>query len=285
MHLMGTAGAIKKLKKALPLPLRRRFRRAWTITGRLNDLLSNRNRMIPWKQYALSVGGGDFEKVGQEYFGYLVRLGGLEPHHHLLDVGCGIGRMAVPLTGYLSEGAYTGCDIVEQSIRWCRRRIASRYPNFSFDHVDVYNRHYNPGGNLKASDFDFPYADASFDLVLLVSVFTHMLPEDMENYTFEVARVLKPGGRCLITFFVLDDENTRLVEEGKSDLDYKFQFEGFRSVEPEEVETSIAYEEPLIRGLYKRAGLRILEPIHYGTWSRRSGGLAYQDIVVASRSV
>ena len=41
------------------------------------------------------------------------------------------------------------------------------------------------------------------DVAFLTSVFTHMLPEDVEHYLDELARVLKPGGRTLITWFLL----------------------------------------------------------------------------------
>jgi len=46
------------------------------------------------------------------------------------------------------------------------------------------------GGTVAASEFVFPFADASFDFVSLASVFTHMLPVDLEHYAGQIARVL-----------------------------------------------------------------------------------------------
>jgi len=277
---MGFAG---RLKKRVPLPVRRRLRVVWRIVGRANDLVTSRGRMVPWKNYALSIGGGDFEKVGNEYLGHFKELAGLRPHHRVLDVGCGIGRMAVPLTSYLTEGEYQGFDTVRESIRWCRRRIGTRYPNFHFQHVDIYNRHYNPKGKAKAAEARFPYPDDHFDFAFLVSVITHMLPADMENYVAETARVLKPGARCLVTSTLLNDESLDLIEQGKSSLDFRYEFDGFRSVERDEPETSVAYPESYLRQVLSSHSLEIDEPIHYGSWTGRTGP-SFQDIVIATKS-
>lgn len=273
---------IGRTKKRIPLPIRRQLRIGWTVVGRINDLATPRGRQRPWRSFALSVGGGDFDKVGREYLGHFKELGGLEPHHRVLDVGCGIGRMAVPLTTYLDTGTYDGFDIVKESIRWCSNRIGKHHSNFTFKHVDVFNRHYNPRGKLKAWEFSFPYADGSFDFVFLVSVFTHLLPDDMENYLREVARVLDRGGRCLITFTLLNDESLALIESGKSSQKLIHQFDHFRTTEPDEPETLTAYEEDYVRDMYKRCGLEIVEPIHYGFWSGREGR-SYQDLVIATK--
>lgn len=37
---------------------------------------------------------------------------------------------------------------------------------------------------------------------MLGSVFTHMQHRDVVRYAKEVARVLKPGGRCMVTYFL-----------------------------------------------------------------------------------
>ncbi len=162
-------------------------------------------------------------------------------------------------------------------------RIGARHPNFRFEHVDVYNQHYNPQGQLDAAEFTFPYPDASFDFVFLVSVFTHLLPQDMRNYLREVARVLRPGATCFITYTLLNSDTLTAIAEGKSKLHYVHEMGGFRTTEPNEPETSVAYYEDDLRSLYGANGLEIQDPIHYGSWSGRPGN-SHQDIVIARKS-
>ncbi|HUG60478.1 MAG TPA: hypothetical protein VMP03_01460, partial [Methylomirabilota bacterium] len=51
---------------------------------------------------AVFVGDGDFLAIGAEYLRYFVEVGGLAPSARVLDIGCGIGRMAAALLPYLS---------------------------------------------------------------------------------------------------------------------------------------------------------------------------------------
>ena len=72
------------------------------------------------------------------------------PHERVLEVGCGIGRMAVPLTGYLSGGEYEGFDGMPKAIEWCQENISSEYPKFRFQVADVYNKKYNLRGDIQS---------------------------------------------------------------------------------------------------------------------------------------
>ncbi|MBD0361051.1 MAG: class I SAM-dependent methyltransferase, partial [Nitrososphaeraceae archaeon] len=140
-------------------------------------------RVIPPKRMTSLVGDGDFEEIGRDLLHSLIEIAGLKPNERVLDVGCGIGRVAIPLTYYMKgNGCYEGFDIVPHEIKWCKKNITSRYSNFHFQLADIYNGVYNPAGKYKASNYKFPYKDESFDFVFLTSVFTHMLTEDMENY-------------------------------------------------------------------------------------------------------
>ena len=152
-----------------------------------------------------------FKQNSEEFFRYYVDLCGLKPDERILDVGCGIGRKTIRLTQYLGDGgSYEGIDIVESGIDWCSEHISRRYPRFRFQQIDVYNGYYNPGGRHKAAEYRFPYPDGSFDFVVLGSVFTHMLTDDTEHYLSEVARVLRPKGRTLISWFLLNQESRDL---------------------------------------------------------------------------
>src|SRR5208283_4898961 len=128
-------------------------------------------------------------------FRQLIEPGGLKADDHVLDVGCGIGRVAIPLIRFLNEkGRYEGFDIVPAGIDWCEDKISQRYTNFNFQLCNVYNKVYHPSGWLHADEYTFPHADESFDFVFLSSVFTHVLPAGLENYLSEISRVMKTGG-------------------------------------------------------------------------------------------
>ena len=269
-----------RLTALLPVGARRRLRRArlaaWSVADRVRG-----SGVAPG--YGGLIGEGDFEGVGQEFLGHFQELGGLTPTDRVLDIGCGLGRMAAPLTGFLWGGSYHGFDVVRPTIESCRRRFAA-YPAFHFDHVDVYNGKYNPQGKLAPSEFRFPYIDASFDFAFAASVFTHMLPEDIERYLRESSRVLRPGGQLLATWFVMTPEAAVGVAEQQSDVDFRVREDGVWKADPREAEAAIAFAPATVRGLYDASGLELEEPIRYGRWSGSAEGLSYQDIVVAQRS-
>jgi ubiquinone/menaquinone biosynthesis C-methylase UbiE len=230
------------------------------------------------------VGDGDYKTVGAEFRNFFTQYGGLKPEHRVLDVGCGIGRMAVPLTEYLAgPGEYRGFDIVKKGVEWSQQHITPRFPNFRFLHSDVKNKFYNPGGVCEASSYRFPYEDGSFDFVFLTSVFTHMFPADLEHYLEEIARVLKKGGTCFITMFFLNGESQKLIQQGSSTQNFVYKLEGCVTADPANPEASLAFEEMHIRKLFAKTGLTIREPIHYGAWCGRKEHLSYQDIVIATK--
>jgi SAM-dependent methyltransferase len=225
------------------------------------------------------------EEIGKKFMKYFKDIGGLKPYEDVLDVGCGYGRMAVQLTKYLNRRArYEGFDIVPVLIEWCKTNISARYPNFNFQLIDLYNGMYVPNAQRKASDYIFPYKDESFDFVFLTSVFTHMMPQDVENYLSEIRRVLRKGKRCLITYFLLNEQSLALSEAKLCvDLDFKYVFDNYRTVTDTAPENVVAYDEQYIRKLYDKYGLRIQNSIHYGSWCGRKEYLSYQDIIVAEK--
>jgi SAM-dependent methyltransferase len=97
----------------------------------------------------------------------------------VLDFGCGCGRV----TRYFHEfaGEVAGSDVSIQAIDWCR-------DNLRFAHFAV---------NGLAPPLAF--GDESFDVVYALSVFTHLTDELQLAWRDELRRVLRPGGRLLLT--------------------------------------------------------------------------------------
>jgi SAM-dependent methyltransferase len=225
-----------------------------------------------------------FETSGAEFMSYLRLLCKLHPSERVLDVGCGCGLMALHLADYLNpEGSYTGLDIHRPSVNWCRRNLSGRHRNFTFEFIDVRSRAYNPRGRHAADDYAFEFEDGKFDLVLLKSVFTHMRLAEVSNYVKEVSRLLSDGGRCLMTFFLLNDRQAELAERGLNRLDFKHGEGPWRYVYPNSPESAVAFSEEHVLGLLREHGLGLGGPILYGSWSGRDDGLSYQDMLLVRK--
>lgn len=245
------------------------------------------NRLLPAPPASLhNVGDGDWRAIGAEFLGHFVRIGGLRPDHAVLEIGCGTGRMAVPLTQYLcpAAGSYDGIDVAAAGIAWCERFIAKPYPNFRFRHIDLRNDLYNPQGSATVEETRLPYADASFDFAILTSVITHLDPPQVAAYAAELARVLRPGGRCFTSLFLIDDVARAAIGATKTRLAFDLADAGpqFYAIKDQPL-AAVAYEFTHLIGVFAQARLDLVRPVVWGGWSGRPGGRSYQDICIFSK--
>ena len=231
-----------------------------------------------------STNAAEFKAVGEGFtWALLIGRGRLQPHERVLDLGCGIGQKARVLATYLKGGCYEGLDIVPKGIEWCQERYQS-FGNFRFQVADVYSSHYNPAGRFKDVDYTLPYPDRDFDMVFLSSVFTHMQPEGVAHYLSEIARVLKPGGRCVATYFLLNEQPRRQPPWTDAVVRFPYELNGYRLRNADNPSEAVAHQESTIRAEHTKVGLRVAE-IAYGFWCGSSDLLgALQDSIIAVRS-
>lgn len=97
----------------------------------------------------------------------------------VLDFGCGCGRVTRYWRDF--DGAVCGSDVSRKAIEWCR------------DNLDFAAFVHN--GLAPPLDLE----DERFDLVYALSVFTHLTADLQLAWRDELRRVLKPGGRLLLT--------------------------------------------------------------------------------------
>lgn len=247
---------------------------AWeSLTGKRDELTPPRGMIF--------TGGGDFRRTGEMLREYFQEFCGLTPNGHVLDVGSGIGRSAIPLTKFLSEdGSYDGFDVVQRGVDWCREHITSRFPNFRFRYIPLDNDLYRKGG-ASAVHFEFPYENDRFDLTVVNSVFTHMVPEEVENYLGEIYRVLAPGGVCYATFFLVDKKMNGQFPEG---FDFPHDHGHYRLMDEEVKSANVAFDEDFLKKEIARHGFRLRHLFH-GSWRGlpRKECKEFQDIVIIEK--
>jgi SAM-dependent methyltransferase len=206
---------------------------------------------------------------------------GLRREDRLLDIGSGIGNLAIGLLDYL-HGRYEGIEIYPEAVAWCQRSITPAHPAFKFHHADLFSRAYNPHGRAVAAQYVFPFDDALFDVVFLGSVFTHLLPDAVRQYVKEISRMLAPQGTCVASCFLLNDESRAGIDAGRSFMSFPPAAPATHRVHDASIpEAAVALDEIYMRQVLADAGLAIRE-IRRGVW--HNGVADDQDVITATKS-
>jgi SAM-dependent methyltransferase len=128
-----------------------------------------------------------FIELGRSRLEMLQGLG-LVPGSRVLDVGCGTGSLAEPLSRFLDDdGCYLGTDLSGIAVRFCQEKYAR--PNFTFRRNEMTK---------------LPVDAGLFDFVVFFSVLTHTYPQETRALLSEAARALAPGGAIVADVFEAD---------------------------------------------------------------------------------
>lgn len=123
--------------------------------------------------------GDWFLRSGRAAYDTIVSHVPVDESDAVLDFGCGCGRVLRYWRDH--AGPVAGSDRDDAAVAWCAR-------NLPFTRVER---------NSLAPPL--PFAEATFDLVYALSVFTHLTEELQTAWRDELRRVLRPGGRLLAT--------------------------------------------------------------------------------------
>lgn len=238
---------------------------------------------------AHEIGDGDFRAIGAEFLRHFVQAGGLSPNDDVLDIGCGFGRMALPLAHWLAPRArYVGFDIVPEPVEWCRAHVAPRREGFAFEHVDFHHPLYNPGGAVPASAGFLGRIPAPLgwrpSFIAAVSVFTHLERAPLVRLLADSHDILRPGGRLFLTAF-LTGLSTPPPAEGAV-----FPVAAWREAAPlcallgEPFTAAVGVSRIWLDEVLSALGFR-LETVVFGHWRRgHDPDAPFQDIVVVTRT-
>jgi ubiquinone/menaquinone biosynthesis C-methylase UbiE len=240
---------------------------------------------IPVHLMKLTGGGADtFERIAIEHLKILSELVGLSSEQVILEIGCGIGRDAIPLTEIIStRGSYIGIDIYKKSIDWCIKNISEKNKSFKFNFWDIKDEWFNPEGLRVLNDFKIEASDNSVDRIFLQSVFTHLLESDIQYYFNDFSRILKGDGKIYATFFIVDKE---IISSQSTSSYITFNHEvgpGVWVHDLSQPAIAVAYTIDTLEKMAANSGLHI-DRVVYGCWSGRSGEIiGGQDSVVLSK--
>lgn len=106
----------------------------------------------------------------------------LPPRGRMLDLGCGGGSVAERLLSL--DATYIGVEYGERNARHVMKKFA--------DIKGALSTRF-----LRADAERLPFADGSFDVVVMSEVIEHLLRPD--RATWEISRVLRPGGVLVLT--------------------------------------------------------------------------------------
>jgi SAM-dependent methyltransferase len=98
-----------------------------------------------------------------------------------LDFGCSSGRVVRVLAAAHPEIEWHGCDPIPDAIDWAREQL----PGISFERTPEYP--------------PLPYDDERFDFAFAISIWSHFSEQAALEWLSEMRRILKPGGRLLVT--------------------------------------------------------------------------------------
>ena len=202
MHKKSSLRA--NLKQLFPRPLTTFLGNA---SGDIKDLRARVSGNGPPQPFRVlhNLGIADYHETGRTLAEELASKTGLEPNWSVLDIGCGTGRVAVPLVKKLDgRGSYIGFDVSARAVTWARRHISGFGTPVRFFSFDIANGEYNPRGRRRAQEISFPVLSNSMDLCFAIDLFPHLRADTARYYLQESARVLKPGGKLFLTACLVD---------------------------------------------------------------------------------
>jgi SAM-dependent methyltransferase len=242
------------------------------------------NEMNAW------VGGDDPELAGEICASILLRHVPVGSDTRLLDLGAGIGRVALAILRQRPQlRSLTGFDIIPRLVQFCQANISSQFSNVNFELLTERNAHYERyQGNVEGrsrAELIAAYA-GSIDSVYAFSVFTHVDVSDFVALLHFTGKLLKPGGRVLFTVFALTPFSRHQIATGRTSVPLPtvgYEQDGTVFIPNASDRLSfIGYDILRLEQMIVEAGL-IPSVIEYGDWRGDRLSATFQDVIVCRK--
>jgi SAM-dependent methyltransferase len=240
-----------------------------------------------------------FEAAREKELPFLASVAHLNPKCSTLDYGCGLGRLAAAFADSENRfGSYFGWEPEPQALRW----LQSAYENslgFRFDGTQLINNmnYVTNRGNYSTVEENFESRSEAvpsvtdllrlmngvkFNLQFSSSVFTHMWSSDIALTLKSFNDVASDNALFVNTWLIVDLYAQTSLDRGEADRILPIEINGALTYSQSNPLVCTAYRQKDVERMYRESGHQILE-ILYGSWSGRSNGVTYQDIVVSKR--
>lgn len=153
--------------------------------------------LAPMTVACLGMGGymfcsSKYGKVREREWLLDLNPGGWRGDETVLDVGCGLGVMLIGAAKRLTTGTAAGIDI------WQTKDLSGNHPDATRENA----RREGVADRVTVSTADMrqiPFPDDHFDVVVSnVAIHNLYKPDERAAAVREIARVLKPGGACIL---------------------------------------------------------------------------------------
>jgi SAM-dependent methyltransferase len=178
----------------------------------------------------------------------------------VLDVGCGFSFTQAILNESLPIQRYVGVEVHRETVEFLRDNVDD--PRFEFHYMDIQNDKYNQNGEPFTETTELPLGSRKFDLICLLSVFTHLAPRDYVSMLKVVRRYVKPDGRLFFSLFIdeLTEGGHGLMDElARAGGPAAGEIDTFRDLRADQPLDWPVYSEHVARELIEGAGWAILE--------------------------
>jgi len=120
----------------------------------------------------------------------------------VLDIGCGVRFAQTIVNRGIRIGSYTGIEVHRPIVDFMRQHLEPVDSRFRFVNWDVHHGMYNSGSTRHLEAETRLPVNASYDIVWLFSVFTHLDLAGARAMLTLVRRVIRPTGSLLFTAFI-----------------------------------------------------------------------------------
>jgi SAM-dependent methyltransferase len=171
----------------------------------LRDLPANHLRIRTGVGNRILTNHIDFATSSHRYWLTFLSRQFCTPKSDVVELGCGCGRLTRALKEPWFEGTYLGVDIDNEMLEYCRKAFTeSRFKFLSSPHhSDTYSPNKPHNEDLVPIELVIAESDSK-DFVYSLSLYSHLLEKEAEEYMRETYRILRHDGIMYLSFFCME---------------------------------------------------------------------------------